>query len=100
MNIKNALCFFILGLLMHTSPAIAQMVSSDVVMSESSVRAVWLEFMSWVVGTVGISYLTHEGVVRLHSFLLAVIPAKLLRPSEAPLEQMRFRTNVRVATTY
>lgn len=100
MNIKNALCFFILGLLMHTTPAVAQMVSANAVVNESSVRAAWLEFMSWVVGGVGISYLAHDGVVRAHSFLMAIIPAKLLRPSEVPVEQMRFQPTVRVAATY
>lgn len=100
MNIQNALCFFILGLLMHTSPAVAQMVSEKVVVDEYSVRAVWLEFMSWVVGCVGITYLTHEAVVRAHSFLLAVLPTKLFRPGEVAAEQMRLQTTVRVASTY
>ena len=100
MNIKNAIVFFVLGLLMHMSPAVAQMLSANAVMSESSVRSMWLVFMSWVVGGVGITYLTHEGVIRAHSFIEAVMPARLLRPTGVPAEQMEFQTAVRVATTY
>lgn len=100
MNIKNALCFFILGLLMHTSPTVAQMLSVNALVGESSVRAVWLELMSWVIGGIGFSFIAYEGTVRAQAHILAVIPARLLRPSEVPAGQMQFRTAVRVATTY
>lgn len=100
MNIKNALGFFVLGLLMHTAPTLAQALSVNTVIEASTVRAAWLEFMSWVIAGIGFGYLAHEGAVRVQAFMLAVVPARLLRPSEVQPEQIQIQTAVRVGITY
>jgi len=96
MNIKNALGFFVLGFLMHTTPALAQSFSVNAVMDESSVRTVWLELMGWVVGGIGFSYLAREGMARVPSLLAAVLPESLLRPTAQP---ERIPQTVRLAIT-
>lgn len=101
MNIKNALGFFVLGLLMHTTPVLAQSFSADAVVGQLSVRSVWLELMSWVIGGIGCSYLVWVGMQSAQDFILDVVSARLLRLSEEmPAGQIRFQTAVRVSITY
>ena len=100
MNTKNALGFFVLGLLMHAILVLMQSFSVSAVEAESSVRLIWLEFMSWVVGGVGFAFIAHEGLVRLPTLISAVVPARLLRPVEAQGEQVQIQSVVRVGITY
>jgi hypothetical protein len=100
MNTKNALGFFVLGLLMHTILVLMQSFSVSAVEAESSVRLIWLGFMSWVVGGIGFAFITREGLVRLPTLITAVVPARLLRPVEAQGEQVQIQSVVRVGITY
>lgn len=99
MNIKNALGFFVLGLLMNATPVVAQSLTGTAFLAESSVRQVWLEFMSWVVGGIGFAYVAREGAVRVSVALAAVIPVRLFRPIDVQVD-VPMRTAVRVGATY
>lgn len=97
MNSKNALGFLGLGLLMHATPLLAQSLAEyPVSFADTSVRAIWMELMSWVVGGIGFSYLTREGVARLPALLTAMVPERLLRPIEAKTESLGMPAGVRV----
>jgi len=97
MNIKNAISFLVLGLLMQTTPLLAQSLSDHaVVLTDSSVRSVWVQFMSWVIGGIGLGYLARDAAVRMPALLVAIIPERLLRPVESQGEPMRLPVSVRV----
>ena len=97
MNCKNALGFLILGILMHTTPLLAQSLSDYYVsVADGSVRTVWLELMSWVIGGIGLGYLSRESVVRLPALLTTLVPERLLRPIEASGEHEQIPAGVRV----
>jgi hypothetical protein len=101
MNLKNAFSFFVLGLLMHSTPVLAQSLSAvPVAVVESSVRMVWLEFMGWVIGGIGFAYIAHEGLVRLPILVKAVVPARYLRPIETRTAPVQMQAVVRVGLTY
>jgi hypothetical protein len=97
MNSKNALGFLVLGCFMHTTPLLAQSLADySVAVADDSVRTLWMQFMSWVVGGIGLGYLTREGVVRVPVLLMAIVPERLLRPVEVSGEHEQMPSGVRV----
>lgn len=97
MNIKNALGFFCLGLLMHTTPLLAQSLSDySMAVADTSVRSVWVQFMSWVIGGIGLGYLTRDAALRMPALLTAITPARLLRPIESRGDAVRLPAGARV----
>jgi hypothetical protein len=100
MNIKNAFGFLVLGMVMYASPALAQSTDSlQIAVADSSVRTLWLEFMGWVIGGIGLSSLGREAAVRLPVLLTMLVPAQLLRPVEGRGEPMRLPVGVRVVVS-
>lgn len=100
MNIKNALGFLVLGLAMYASPALAQSTESlQTAVADSSVRTLWLEFMGWVTGGIGLSYLSREAAVRMPVLMAMLVPERLLRPNAGRGEPMRLPVGVRVAVS-
>jgi len=80
MNINNALGFLVLGLLMYTTPVLAESFSGHPAVVESSVRTLWLEFMGWVISSIGSGYVLREGMSRAPALLTYLVPARFLRP--------------------
>jgi hypothetical protein len=101
MNTKNALGFLFLGMLLHVTPTLAQSLTTqaDLVADTSSVRTVWLEFMSWVIGGIGSAYLIREAAVRLPALLAVLSPARLLRPIMAKGEAVQIPVGARVSVS-
>ena len=100
MNIKNAFGFLVLGMVMYASPALAQSTEAvQTTMADATVRTLWLEFMGWVIGGIGLSYLSREAAVRLPALATAIIPERLLRPVQGQAEPMRLPVGVRVAVS-
>jgi hypothetical protein len=100
MNIKNALGFLVLGLLMYSAPTFAQSLSDySAAAAVPSVRTVWLEFMGWVIGGIGIAYLSREGVVRMPVLVATMVPARLLRQVEASNDSGRIPDGARVGVS-
>jgi len=100
MNIKNALGFLILGMVMYASPAFAQSTDSlQIAVADASVRTLWLEFMGWVIGGIGISYLGREAAVRIPALIAMITPERLLRPVEGQGEPMQLPLGVRVVVS-
>ena len=96
MNNKNAALFIVMGLLMHLMPQWG--IAVDGTMSgEGTVRTIWLAFMSWVVGGVGLVHYTHETWVRIPGWMQTLLPARMLQPMGASGEP---QLAVRVAATY
>jgi len=82
---------------MHATPLLAQSLASfPVAVEDASVRTVWLELMSWVIGGIGLGYLTREGFVRLPTLLTAMVPERFLRPVEGRAESLEMPVGVRV----
>ena len=100
MNIKNAFGFLILGMVMYASPVLAQSTETlQSTVTDSSVRTLWMEFMGWVIGGIGLSYLSREAAIRLPALAAMIIPERLLRPAQGQLEPMRLPVGVRVAVS-
>jgi len=100
MNIKNALGFLVLGMLMYASSAFAQSAEShQTAVADASVRTVWLEFMGWVIGGIGFAYLSREATVRLPVLLAMLLPERLLRPIEARGEPVSMPVGVTVSVS-
>jgi hypothetical protein len=100
MNSKNALGFLVLGLLMHSAPLVAQwLADASVVVGDASVRTVWLEFMSWVNGGIGVSYFAREGVLHVPALISAIVPEQWLRPVAADGEPVQISSPVRVGVS-
>jgi hypothetical protein len=97
MNIKNALGFLVLGMVMYVSPALAQSTESlQTAVADSSVRTLWLEFMGWVIGGIGLSYLGREAAIRVPVLLAMITPERLLRPVGDRSEPLQLPVGVRV----
>lgn len=68
---------------MHTTPMLAQTLSDQSVsLADPSVRSIWVQFMSWVIGGIGLGYLARDAAGRLPVLLAAFIPERQLRSSE------------------
>jgi hypothetical protein len=80
MNIKNAVGFFFLGLVMHVTPTLAA--HSDMITSDS-VRTIWLELMGWVIGGIGSAYLLRDAALRAPAFFSSLLPERLFSPAES-----------------
>ncbi len=100
MNNKNALGFFFLGLLMHTTLVVVQSLSdySGAVAGES-VRTMWVQFMSWVIGGIGFGNLAREGMARMPALLTALVPERLLRPVATRSESLQLPVTARVGVS-
>ncbi len=97
MNIKNALGFFSLGLLMHTTLVVVQSLSDSTGSGAAeSVRTLWVQFMSWLIGGIGIGNLAREGMARMPAYLTAMVPERLLRPVETQSEARQLPVPARV----
>lgn len=97
MNSKNALSFLVLGLMMHTTPLLAlSLAGNPGALADASVRTIWMEFMSWVIGGIGFSYLTRDVAVRMPALLTAMVPERLLHPVEDKSESLQMPDGVRV----
>jgi hypothetical protein len=100
MNNKNALGFLVLGVLMYSTPVMAESISGSMVStSDISVRAVWLELMGWINGGIGLTYLMKEGVIRLPAWIAAITPERFLRPIEARGELVQLPAGARVSAS-
>ena len=100
MNSKNALGFLVLGLMMHSAPIVAQLfAATSEAVGDSSVRTVWLEFMSWVNGGVGAGYLAREGLLHIPTLISAIVPVRWLRPVEADGTPVQIPSTVRVGVS-
>ena len=84
MNIKNAVGFFFLGLVMHVPPTFAPSLAahSDMITSDS-VRTIWLELMGWVIGGIGSAYLLRDAALRAPAFFSSLLPERLFSPAES-----------------
>ncbi|MFT3784087.1 MAG: hypothetical protein QM790_18935 [Nibricoccus sp.] len=98
MNINHALGFLVLGLLMHTTPLMAQAYAGSSAALGSSVRVMWLEFMSCVNGGIGLAFLARFGAVRLPVLAMSLVPERWLRPSEARDAHVRIPSGARIVT--
>ena len=100
MNIKNALGFFILGLVMYSVSVLAEASGESAsAESELAVRMVWLSFMGWVTSLIGLTYLLKEGVVRLPVLWVAVKADPWIRPLVVRAEETRVPEGVRAAVS-
>jgi hypothetical protein len=100
MNNKNAVGFFLLGLLMYVTPVLAQSLASHPgAVTSGSVRMVWLEFMGWVVGGIGLAYLIREVAVRLPSWLPVLVPERVLRSVFGKAEPVQLPVGARVGVS-
>ena len=91
MNIKNALGFLVLGLLMLASPSPAHAGT----IADISVRTVWLEFMGWVIVIIGSAFLLRDAAVHVPAWLTAITPERWLRPTENRYEPLRLPADAR-----
>jgi len=100
MNIKNALGFLFLGLLMHVTPTLAQALATNGdLVADPSVRTVWLVFMGWVTGGIGSAYLIREAAIRLPATLVVLAPVRLLRSVAIKGETVQIPVGVRVGVS-
>ena len=100
MNNKNALGFLVLGLLMYVTPMMAQSLAvHPEVISDTSVRMIWLELMGWVIGGIGSSYLMKEAAIRMPVLFVLLTPERLLRPIEDRVDSARLPAAVRAGVS-
>lgn len=75
MNIANAFSFLVLGAVMQVFPELIP--AADAALVVGSVRAEWMEFMSWVIGGIGSTYVLAFGAQRAPQVMAALAPARL-----------------------
>jgi hypothetical protein len=99
MSINNSLGFIVLGLLLYATPVFAQSIATQTeVVMDTSVRTLWLEFMGWVTGGIGIAYLLKEAASRMPTLLTMEAPEHLLRSVEVKAEPVRYPVGVSVSS--
>jgi len=100
MTTKNALGFLALGLLMHVAPVLVQAASdTSAQVADTSVRIIWVEFMSWVLGSIGLGYLVRVGMFHLPTLIATLVPGRFLRPSEAKAEALPLPAGQRIGVS-
>lgn len=97
MNSFNALGFLVLGIVMHVAPTLAPHFSGAA-SDPSSRSALWLWFMSYVVGGIGSLYFVHQGYHVSTAYLAKVQLPSLLRPATAKRPAPDLATGVRVTS--
>lgn len=100
MNIKNALGFLVLGLVMHVVPVLAE-AGGEAIPADTApaVRMLWLNFMGWVTGLIGVAYLLREGAVRLPAVWVAVKTDPWIRPLLVRSAETRVPEGARAAVS-
>ena len=98
MNIKNALGFLVLGLLMQVMSVFSQS-ANHLEFVDNSVRIIWMEFMSWVIGGIGSTFLVKESAVRLPALLVLLTPEQFLHSGETLPESVRLEVGARASVS-
>lgn len=60
MNLANATGFLVLAVVMQVLPLIAPSSAASVSLGSASTRYLWLMFMSYVIGGIGLSFMARE----------------------------------------
>lgn len=90
MNMKNAFGFVTLGLVMHAVPWYTDAYGdAALVGGELATRMVWLVFMGYVTGLIGLAYVAKESLLRLPVLWTAVKTDPWIRPLLARTAEAR-----------
>jgi hypothetical protein len=100
MNIKNAVGFFFLGLVMYVTPTLVPAMAAHAEnITGESVRTIWLELMGGVIGAIGSSYLLRDAALRMPTLLSALLPVRMLNPAGREREAVQIPVGVRAVVS-